>query len=207
MCVRMRGREETGVAQGSLLSCTKLLVPSCSQNSSLPLSPSSRDTEVGRWAIRWAEAGGVLCRCPQAMPAQRKGPPLPCTPQRGGQDTCPQAPASPQRRPAPPQMEPGRSQGRPHVQLVYVNSFGSHRCGSVIRYGGACRPAEAGRAEGWAAPPLSQPSPTGEAGELRAAPAPGHRAGPGGPAAGGGVRAAGSCGVAKPVSRRGGRCR
>lgn len=194
------------MAQGSLLFYTKLLVPSCSQNSSLPLSPPSRDTEMGRRVIRWAEAGGVLCRSPQAVPAQRKGPPVPCTPQRGGQDTCPRAPASPQRRPAPPQMEPGRSQGRPHVQLVYVNSFGSHRCGSVIRYGRACQPAEAGRAEGRAAPPLSQPSPMEEAGELRAAPAPGNRAGPGLPTTGGRVRAAGSCGVAKSVSRRGGRC-
>ncbi|XP_019329326.1 PREDICTED: uncharacterized protein C5orf47 homolog [Aptenodytes forsteri] len=51
-------------------------------------------------------------------------------------------------------MEPGHSQGRLRVQLVYVNSFGSHRCGSIIRYGGGCQQAEAGRA----GPPLSQSS-------------------------------------------------
>ncbi|KAM6055622.1 uncharacterized protein C5orf47 homolog [Theristicus caerulescens] len=80
-------------------------------------------------------------------------------------------------------MEPGRSQGRPPLQLVYVNSFGSHRCGSVIRYGRGCRQAEVGQA----APPPS----LREAGGLRAAPAPGDKAGPGPPAAG----------VVKPVSR------
>ncbi|XP_064314222.1 uncharacterized protein C5orf47 homolog [Phalacrocorax carbo] len=93
-------------------------------------------------------------------------------------------------------MEPGGSKGRPHVQVVYVNSFGSHRCGSVIRYGRGCRQAEAG----CAGPLLSQPSPTGEAGGLRPAPAPGDKAGPGPPAAGGRVQVVGSRGMAKPVS-------
>ncbi|KAF1570006.1 hypothetical protein FQV10_0016728, partial [Eudyptes schlegeli] len=100
------------------------------------------------------------------------------------------------------QMEPGHSQGRLHVQLVYVNSFGSHRCGSIIRYGKGCRQAEAGRA----GPPLSQSSPTGEAGGLRAVLAPGDKAGHGPPAAGGRAQAVGSRGVAKPVSRHHSTC-
>uniref|UniRef100_A0A8C3PJE0 Uncharacterized protein n=1 Tax=Calidris pygmaea TaxID=425635 RepID=A0A8C3PJE0_9CHAR len=90
-------------------------------------------------------------------------------------------------------MEAGRSQGRPRLQLVYVNSFGSHRCGSVIRYGRGCRQAEAGRA----GPPLPQPSPTGETQGLRATPAPGDMAVPGPHAAGGRGQAVGSCGVVK----------
>ncbi|XP_059681126.1 uncharacterized protein C5orf47 homolog [Gavia stellata] len=94
-------------------------------------------------------------------------------------------------------MEPGRSQGRPRVQLVYVNSFGSHRCGSIIRYGRGCRQAEAGPA----GPRLSQLSPAGEAGGQRAALVPRDKAGPGPSAAGGRAQAVGSCGVVKPVSR------
>ncbi|XP_075020952.1 uncharacterized protein C5orf47 homolog [Calonectris borealis] len=128
---------------------------------------------------------GRRCRAPHSLVA---GTPAPASPQ------CP-ASAGPRCRPPPPRMEPGRSQGRPPLQLVYVNSFGSHRCGSVIRYGRGCRQAEAGRA----GPPLSQSSPTGQAGGLRAAPAPGDKAGPGPPAAGGRAQAGGSCGVAKPT--------
>ncbi|KAF1664803.1 hypothetical protein FQA23_0012252, partial [Aptenodytes patagonicus] len=101
------------------------------------------------------------------------------------------------------QMEPGHSQGRLRVQLVYVNSFGSHRCGSIIRYGGGCQQAEAGRA----GPPLSQSSPTGAAGGLRAVPAPGDKAGHGPPATGGRVQAVGSRGMVKPVSRHHSTCR
>ncbi|CAM9463230.1 unnamed protein product [Bubo scandiacus] len=93
-------------------------------------------------------------------------------------------------------MEPGRSQGRLCVTLVYVNSFGSHRCGSIIRYGRGCRRAEAGRA----GPSLPQPSPMGETGRQRAASVPGDDASPGLPAASGRAQVAGSCGVAKPVS-------
>ncbi|XP_050761564.1 uncharacterized protein C5orf47 homolog [Gymnogyps californianus] len=119
------------------------------------------------------------------MPAPR----VPISPQRP-------ASAGPHRHPAPPQMEPGCSQGRPRMQLVYVNSFGSHRCGSIIRYGRGCRQAEVG----WAGPLLSQPSPMGEAGRQRAALAPGDKASPGPPAASGRVQVVGSCGVVKPVS-------
>ncbi|XP_054073351.1 uncharacterized protein C5orf47 homolog [Rissa tridactyla] len=92
-------------------------------------------------------------------------------------------------------MEPGRSRGKPRMQLVYVNTFGSHRCGSVIRYGRGCRQAEGDEAR----PPLSWPSP---AGGLRAAPVPGDKASPGPSAAGGRAQAVGSCGVVKPVSHR-----
>ncbi|XP_014803228.1 PREDICTED: uncharacterized protein C5orf47 homolog [Calidris pugnax] len=94
-------------------------------------------------------------------------------------------------------MDPSRSQGRPRMQLVYVNSFGSHRCGSVIRYGRGCPQAEAGRA----APPLSQPSPTRETQGLRATPAPGDMAVPGPHTAGGRGQAVGSCGMVKAISR------
>ncbi|XP_028939957.1 uncharacterized protein C5orf47 homolog [Antrostomus carolinensis] len=137
------------------------------------------------------------------MPAQSKGPLVPCTPQCCGRDTRPLSPrlssalclsgASPPS--CPTQVEPGCRQGRPRVQLVYVNSFGSHRCGSVTRYGRGCRQAAAGQA----GPSLS-PSPMGEAEGLRAVPAPGDKAGPALPAARGRAKAVGSCGVAKPVS-------
>ncbi|XP_068062268.1 uncharacterized protein C5orf47 homolog [Anomalospiza imberbis] len=65
---------------------------------------------------------------------------------------------------APPQMERGR-RALPPVPLVYVNSFGSHRCGTVIRLG-----------RGW------RQSPPGRAGAPRAAQEPraGHSPGPGG---------------------------
>uniref|UniRef100_A0A8C2T8M2 Uncharacterized protein n=1 Tax=Coturnix japonica TaxID=93934 RepID=A0A8C2T8M2_COTJA len=39
-------------------------------------------------------------------------------------------------------MEPGRGKVRLLVQHVYVHSFGSHRCGSIIRYGKGCQQAE-----------------------------------------------------------------
>ncbi|XP_032861242.2 uncharacterized protein C5orf47 homolog [Tyto alba] len=150
-------------------------------------------------AVRQNGAGGVLRRSPHAMPAQREGPLALCTLQRGNQDTGPSSPrlssAGPHRHPAPPEMEPGRSQGRPCVPLVYVNSFGSHCCGSVIRYGRGCWQAEAGRAG---------PRPAGQAGRRRAALASGDMARPGPPAAGGRARAVGSCGTVKPVSHHGG---
>ncbi|XP_051487518.1 uncharacterized protein C5orf47 homolog [Apus apus] len=78
-------------------------------------------------------------------------------------------------------MAPARSQGGPGLQLVYVNSFGSHRCGSVIRYSRAGRQAGAG----WDGSPPSQPSHAGEVGGLRAALVPGDEADPGLPGAGG----------------------
>lgn len=157
-------------------------------------------------AIREDEAGGVLCGSPHAMPAQGKGPRALCTPGRPplGPPVSPQRPASagPGRRPAPPQMEAGLGPGRPRVPLVYLNSFGSHRCGSIIRYGRGCPQAEVGPA----GPPLSRPSPVGEAGGPRAAPAPGDEADPGPAATSGRARAVGSCGVAKPVGRHRGTC-
>ncbi|XP_062463654.1 uncharacterized protein C5orf47 homolog [Pezoporus occidentalis] len=92
-------------------------------------------------------------------------------------------------------MAPGRSQGRPRVPLVYVNSFGSHRCGSVIRYGSSCPEAEPGRDGSL----ISKLSPRGKARRQRAALLPGHKTSPG-PAAGGRRQAVGSCGVEEPVS-------
>ncbi|XP_012982814.2 uncharacterized protein C5orf47 homolog [Melopsittacus undulatus] len=94
-------------------------------------------------------------------------------------------------------MAPGGSRGRPRVPLVYVNSFGSHRCGSVIRYGSSCSETEASR-DG---PLFSQLSPRGKARRQRAARVPGHKTSPG-PAAGGRRQTVGSCGVVEPVSRQ-----
>ncbi|XP_071615047.1 uncharacterized protein C5orf47 homolog isoform X1 [Heliangelus exortis] len=88
-------------------------------------------------------------------------------------------------------MEPARSTGRPPLQMVYVNCFGSHRCGSVIRYGRGGWQPEVGPAG--ASP--SRPSPMREAGGLRAAP--GDKAEP--PSAGGRGQVVGICGVTKPV--------
>nr|XP_030140071.3 uncharacterized protein C5orf47 homolog isoform X1 [Taeniopygia guttata] len=76
---------------------------------------------------------------------------------------------------ARPQMGRGR-RGRPPVPLVYVNSFGSHRCGTVIRLG-----------PGWRQSPGQ--SPPGRAAAPRAAQEP--RAGRG-PGPGGSGRRAGS---------------
>lgn len=123
--------------------------------------------------------------------------PPPCLPRGRGCRRCdPRTPVSPQRA-APLHMEVNRGQRRLRVPLVYVNSFGSHRCGSIIRYGGGCQEDEAGRA----GPPLSQPSPLGNSGGQMAALKPGDKAGPG--ARG---QAAGSCGVGKPVRRHHGTC-
>ncbi|XP_058671596.1 uncharacterized protein C5orf47 homolog [Ammospiza caudacuta] len=83
---------------------------------------------------------------------------------------------------APPQMESGR-RARPPVPLVYVNSFGSHRCGTVIRL-------DWGQSRGQ--------SPPGRAGAPRAAPEP--RAGRS-PRPGGSGRRAGSGGEARAGSR------
>ncbi|XP_054697770.1 uncharacterized protein C5orf47 homolog [Grus americana] len=144
---------------------------------------------MGRWRSGRMRQE-VLCRSPHT----------PCLP-RGWGCPCPKPlcclSRGPPPHPAPPQMEPGRSHGSPRVQLVYVNSFGSHRCGSVIRYGRGCRQAGVGRA----GPPLSQPSPTGEARGREAALAPGDKGSPGPPAAGGRVEVVRSCSVVKAVSR------
>ncbi|XP_057891097.1 uncharacterized protein C5orf47 homolog [Melospiza georgiana] len=85
---------------------------------------------------------------------------------------------------APPQMESGR-RARPPVPMVYVNSFGSHRCGTVIRLG-----------RGWRQSPGQ--SPPDRAGAPRAAPEP--RAGRS-PRPGGSGRRAGSGGEARAGSR------
>ncbi|XP_030360250.1 uncharacterized protein C5orf47 homolog [Strigops habroptila] len=138
------------------------------------------------------------------MPAHRKGPQVQCSSLHSSRNARPRAPVSPQlpasagprRHPAPPHMAPSRSQGRPRVPLVYVNTFGSHRCGSVIRYGSSCREAEAGR-DG---PLFSQLSPTGKAGRLRGALAPRNKTSPV-PAEGGRRQVVRSCGGVKPVSR------
>ncbi|CAN8190057.1 unnamed protein product [Coccothraustes coccothraustes] len=78
----------------------------------------------------------------------------------------------------PPQMERGR-RAHPPVPLVYVNSFGSHRCGPVIRLG-----------RGWRQSPGQ--SPPGRAGAPRAGLSPGP---------GGSGRRAGSGGEARAGSR------
>ncbi|KAJ7417291.1 hypothetical protein BTVI_33445 [Pitangus sulphuratus] len=74
-------------------------------------------------------------------------------------------------------MERGR-RSRPPVSLVYVNSFGSHRCGSVIRLGRRSRQSPG-------------QSPPGPAGSPRAAPEPQDEPSPG----------PGSCRVGRPGSR------
>ncbi|XP_066052908.1 uncharacterized protein C5orf47 homolog [Chamaea fasciata] len=71
---------------------------------------------------------------------------------------------------APPHTERGR-RARPPVPLVYVNRFGSHRCGTVIRLGRGCRQSPG-------------QSPPGAAPEPRAGPSSG-RAGSGGEGRGG----------------------
>ncbi|KAM7042240.1 uncharacterized protein C5orf47 homolog [Acridotheres tristis] len=81
----------------------------------------------------------------------------------------------------PPQRERGRA--RPPVPLVYVNSFGSHRCGTVLRLGRGCRQ-----------------SPPGRAGAPRAAPEPRARPRPS-PGPGSSGRRAGSGGQGRAGSR------
>ncbi|XP_062443703.1 uncharacterized protein C5orf47 homolog [Rhea pennata] len=55
-------------------------------------------------------------------------------------------------------MEPGSGLCRPRVPLVYLNSFGAHRCGTVIRYG-RCAGAGAPRRSGEARRPEVEPPP------------------------------------------------
>ncbi|XP_054024244.1 uncharacterized protein C5orf47 homolog [Dryobates pubescens] len=86
------------------------------------------------------------------------------SPSTAARPPTPRAPASPQGlastrpllRPTTPQMAEA---GKPPMQLVYVNCFGSHRCGPILRYSRGCRQAEVGQAK----PTLSWPSPTGKA--------------------------------------------
>ncbi|OPJ87962.1 cytoplasmic polyadenylation element-binding protein 4 isoform D [Patagioenas fasciata monilis] len=137
-----------------------------------------RRHQNGTVSISWDGAGGALCR-----------PPSHARPEEGAAGALTPEPVSPQ-HPAPLHMELNSGQRRPHVPLVYINSFGSHRCGSIIRYGGGSWEDEAGRA----GPPLSQPSPPGDAGGQMGALTPGDKAGPGTRG-----QAAGSCGVGKPV--------
>ncbi|XP_064581181.1 uncharacterized protein C5orf47 homolog [Zonotrichia leucophrys gambelii] len=83
-----------------------------------------------------------------------------------------------------PQMERGR-RARPPVPLVYASSFGSHRCGTVIRLGRGWRQSRGH-------------SPPGRPGAPRAAPEP--RAGRS-PRPGGSGRREGSGGEARAGSR------
>lgn len=194
------------MVQGLLPFCTKLTVLSRSETSYFSLShrpagtPKQDDGHQGGRGRRGALRVPPRHACPGEGPTGAVHPRTPAP----GPPVSPQRPASagPGRRPAPPQMEAGLGPGRPRVPLVYLNSFGSHRCGSIIRYGRGCPQAEVGPA----GPPLSRPSPVGEAGGPRAAPAPGDEADPGPAAASGRARAVGSCGVAKPVGRHRGTC-
>ncbi|POI29892.1 hypothetical protein CIB84_006358 [Bambusicola thoracicus] len=94
-------------------------------------------------------------------------------------------------------MEPGRGKARLHVQHVYVHSFGSHRCGSIIRYSKGCQQAERDGAG-------SLLSITDRTRRQRAARVLRDEADPGPTAAAEGVQAAGSCGGVKHVNLRGG---
>ncbi|XP_065591131.1 uncharacterized protein C5orf47 homolog [Cyrtonyx montezumae] len=96
-------------------------------------------------------------------------------------------------------MQPGRGKARLRVQHVYIHSFGSHRCGSIIRYGSGCWQAERDRAGS----ELSRQSLTDGTRGQRAARALKDQAEPG-PCAAGGVQAARGCGGAKHVRLRGG---
>uniref|UniRef100_A0A8C5IPU9 Uncharacterized protein n=1 Tax=Junco hyemalis TaxID=40217 RepID=A0A8C5IPU9_JUNHY len=59
---------------------------------------------------------------------------------------------------APPQMERGR-RARPPVPLVYGNSFGSHRCGTVIRLGRGWRQSRGQSPPGRPGAPRAAPEP------------------------------------------------
>lgn len=96
-------------------------------------------------------------------------------------------------------MEPGRGKARLHVQHVYVHSFGSHRCGSIIRYSKGCLQPERDGAG-------SVLSPTDRTRGQRAARVLRDEADPGPTAAADGVQAAGSCGGVKHVNLRCGMC-
>ncbi|XP_068554720.1 uncharacterized protein C5orf47 homolog [Anas acuta] len=93
-------------------------------------------------------------------------------------------------------MEPGCSQGRPLVPHIYVNSFGSHRCGSLIRCGRGYKWADAGQSRIL----LSQQNPMDRRRGQRAAKARGDKADPKPSGAAGRAQAVESCGGVKDTS-------
>ncbi|XP_015731678.1 uncharacterized protein C5orf47 homolog isoform X2 [Coturnix japonica] len=95
-------------------------------------------------------------------------------------------------------MEPGRGKVRLLVQHVYVHSFGSHRCGSIIRYGKGCQQAERDGAGSL----LSPQSLTNRTRGRRAARMMKDEADPGPTTAADEVQAAGGCGGVKHVNLR-----
>uniref|UniRef100_A0A8B9CB13 Uncharacterized protein n=1 Tax=Anser brachyrhynchus TaxID=132585 RepID=A0A8B9CB13_9AVES len=94
-------------------------------------------------------------------------------------------------------MEPGCSQGRPLVPHIYVNSFGSHRCGSLIRCGRGYKWAEVGQSRTL----LSQQSPVGRSRGQRAAKARGDKADLKPSAAAGRAQEVESCGGVKDTKK------
>lgn len=86
------------------------------------------------------------------------------------------------------------------MQLVYVNCFGSHRCGSVIHYSRGFRQAEVSQAK----PTLSWRSTTWKAGrQEEATPVPGDVEIP---ATSGRTQEVRSCDLVRPASRHQGKC-
>ncbi|XP_037253349.1 uncharacterized protein C5orf47 homolog [Falco biarmicus] len=152
------------------------------------MAPSHRTRREGSSAEPPGQAypkeGATGAVSPLSVAARTPAPPAPAT-------TCHPATAGPGRPPAPPPMAAGPSRGRTRLRLLYSNSFGSHRCGSVVRYGGGRRQAEGG----WDEALRCQPSPAGQAGGLRGTLGPGDQA-----HRGRGPQAVGSGGAGKPVS-------
>ncbi|XP_040429477.1 uncharacterized protein C5orf47 homolog isoform X2 [Cygnus olor] len=135
---------------------------------------------------------GVL-QGPHAMPT------YPTAQQLGAHSLSPRLPrlsSAPSQLACPPKMEPGCSQGRPLVPHIYVNSFGSHRCGSLIRCGRGYKWAEVGRSRTL----LSQQSPVDRSREQRAAKAHGDKADAKPSAAAGRAQEVESCGGVKDTS-------
>ncbi|XP_031453969.1 uncharacterized protein C5orf47 homolog [Phasianus colchicus] len=152
------------------LLCAKLVVPSCSDCISFPFLT--------------AKPG----HCTGAVVADGTG-------QEGALHSR-QVLSTSQHSRLPASMEPRHGKARLHVQHVYIHSFGSHRCGSIIRYDKGCMQAERSGAGSL----LSQQSLTDRRRGQRAARVLREEADLGRMAAADGVQATGSCGGVKHVS-------
>ncbi|XP_031411558.1 uncharacterized protein C5orf47 homolog isoform X2 [Meleagris gallopavo] len=130
----------------------------------------SQDTALGQW---WLMGRGSALRSRQVL-------------------------STSQHSSLPASMEPGRGKARLHVQHVYIHSFGSHRCGSIIRYGKGCQQAERNGAGSL----LSRQSLTDRSRGQRAAQVLREEADLEMMAAADGVQATGSCSGVKHVSLR-----